>query len=327
MAQQVVERGQRLQVFLDRGGPFQRIPIRALLLDGADHDARQSAAGGELDAVGEQVEQQPDAVGHDADRVADPPRGGVLGEAPQPVPDPGAHGLVLRVSGIGQGSEELGVAVGAAAVLGRAGALPTNASRLITTAREHLDLMLPAVTEVVFVDEVRRQRGDRHAPFVDLGLAVFERNGVDGGVGAELVEVRVGPAECDLQDLVQLNEGDGGGYVDQPLHPRLHLAHGDPQPDRPHRDPPEAGAAQHFLYFRPEPHQHGSLRPGGQAIVRDRSRPRSAAYRARSWAGSRSSAWLSATHWVSSEARRGAISSRAAPVSRSSPNRRSMRWQ
>lgn len=28
-----------------------------------------------------------------------------------------------------------------------------------------------------------------------------------------------------------------------------------------------AGPPQHLLYFRPLPHQHGSLRPGGQGTV------------------------------------------------------------
>jgi hypothetical protein len=73
VAQQVVEHGQRLQVFLDRGGPFQRVPARSLFLHGSDHRARQSAAGSEPDAAGEQVEQQPDAAGDDADRIANSP--------------------------------------------------------------------------------------------------------------------------------------------------------------------------------------------------------------------------------------------------------------
>jgi hypothetical protein len=38
------------------------------------------AAGGELDAVGEQVEEQSDALGYDAHRIANPPRGCLLVE-------------------------------------------------------------------------------------------------------------------------------------------------------------------------------------------------------------------------------------------------------
>ena len=196
---------------------------------------------------------------------------------------------MLGMPAICQRLQQLGVAVRAAAVLRRAGTLTTDTARQLIAAAEHLHIVLPPVTEVVGIDEPRRQRGQRHPPLIDLSLTVvpvFERDRIDSCVGAELVQVRVGPAERDLEHLVQLVEGDRVGHVDHPLHPRHHRTHRDSQPSGPHRDPSGPGAAQHFLYLRPEPHQHASLRPGGQAITRDRSRPRSAAYQARNCAAS-----------------------------------------
>ena len=188
--------------------------------------------------------------------------------------------------------------------------------------------MGPPVAEVVEVDESRRQRGQPHAPLVGLVLVVpvVERYREDSRVGAVLVQVRVGPAERDLQHLVQLVQGDRGRDVDHPLHPGRDLAQGHPQPGGPHRTPPAPGAAQHFLYLRPEPHQHGSLRPGGQVITRVGSLHRSAAYRARSCAGSPSS-WFSSRHAVYSAHLNGAIRIVVIPASYASRSRPSIRRQ
>jgi hypothetical protein len=102
VAEDVVQRGQREQVLLDRRGAPQRIPVRALLLDGAHHHARQPPARGQLDAVGQQAEQQPDALRDLAHRVPHPPVGRLLVERAQPVADPLAHRFLLGMSRVGQ---------------------------------------------------------------------------------------------------------------------------------------------------------------------------------------------------------------------------------
>ena len=193
---------------------------------------------------------------------------------------------------VGQGLEQVGIATSATAILGWAGSLATCAARSVAASAQHLDVMLPVVAQVVGVHEPGRQPGQAHTALVDLVdlFPVVERDCVDGAIGAELVQVGIGPADRHLQHFVELVEGDRCRHVEHPLDVRHDIAHRDPQPDRPHRgDSSAPGTPQHLLYLRPDPHQHGSFRPGGQAIVRDGSRATSAAYRARSCEGSSSS--------------------------------------
>lgn len=89
--QQVVQDRQGKQVLFDRGETTQRVPARALLLHGADNDAREPTTRSELDPVDRQVQQDANAPGDGTDRVADSLGGGVLVERSQVLPDPGAH--------------------------------------------------------------------------------------------------------------------------------------------------------------------------------------------------------------------------------------------
>ena len=75
-----------------------------------------------------------------------------------------------RVPGsrVGQRLAELGVAVGPADVLRRAGTLARDDSGPLAAAADQFDLVLPAVAEVVKVGETSGQRPKRHACLVSL---------------------------------------------------------------------------------------------------------------------------------------------------------------
>jgi hypothetical protein len=153
MTQHVVEDSECVEVFLDRRGPRKRVPAWSLILDCADHDARKSASVGELDTVGKQIEEQPDTLGYDADRVVNPLGGDLLREGSQPVPDPDAHLAMLGMPGIGERLEQLGIAVRTTAVLWWTGSLAADASGYLTASTKNFDVVLPPVAEVVGVDE------------------------------------------------------------------------------------------------------------------------------------------------------------------------------
>jgi hypothetical protein len=78
--------------------------------------------------------------------------GGCLVEVRQ-LPGPRPQVSVLFVGGIGEHLQQLGVADGAAAILRRARALAVPTTGLSITGSEHLDVVLPAVAEVVEVVE------------------------------------------------------------------------------------------------------------------------------------------------------------------------------
>lgn len=90
-----MQRGQWQQVLLDRRRAAERISVGALLLEGAHDDARQPPTRRQFDAVGQQAEQQPDALWDLADRVPHPPIDRGLVEGAQPVADPLPHRLVF----------------------------------------------------------------------------------------------------------------------------------------------------------------------------------------------------------------------------------------
>jgi hypothetical protein len=154
-----------------------------------------------------------------------------LGAGPLP------HLVVLVIVRVGQHFQQVFVPVRAAAVFRRAGALPEDASDLVGAGAEDLDVVFPAVAEVVEIREGRRQVFQVMLGLVLLlhPVVVIGRNPVGGLVRSdELVQVAVGPADGDLEEVVQFRQGAVRRDVDHPCHDRLHLAKGDPQTSSPH---------------------------------------------------------------------------------------------
>ena len=161
-----------------------------------------------------------------------------------PLTHPGNHLLVIVVGGVGQHLQEFGVAGGAATVLRWAAALAVAATRLGLTGAQDIDVVVPAVAEVVQVAKPGRQLGQPHpglVVFVAVELHVrhavadLADVGADVGGDHELVQVAVGPADRDLQQVVQLGQRARGGHIQHPQHGRGHLPQRDSQPDRAHR--------------------------------------------------------------------------------------------
>lgn len=92
--------------------------------------------------------------------------GGLKIESVAPRASPRTQVFVVRVRGVGDRRAELGIAAGAATVLRRAGAVALDAARLGSTRAEGLDVVFPAIAEVVVVDERRRQVPQRGGALV-----------------------------------------------------------------------------------------------------------------------------------------------------------------
>jgi hypothetical protein len=150
--------GQRRQVVLDGRRAFIDAPTRIVLLNPPDEHSGQTTARRRLHAVDREVEQQSNRRWHCPHCLLDQDIGRGHVEAVLPVTGPPPHVLVLRVVGIGQHMEKLGVTRGAAHVLRRAGALTVDDAGLIAPRTDHFDLVLPAVAEVVQVGEAGGQR-------------------------------------------------------------------------------------------------------------------------------------------------------------------------
>ena len=167
--------------------------------------------------------------------------------------------LVSLVLGVFKGFEHVIVAPDAAAVVGRAGEFALEAHRVIHTLSrradlDHLDLVVPTVAEVVLIDELALDRRGQFAepcfPFI-LGVfklhsrvapatlaahilsefvplfAVYKSSNRSlGRLGPrvaddKLMQVRVGPAHNDLDDLVQVAQLYVAWHGDTPPDGRL----------------------------------------------------------------------------------------------------------
>ena len=128
---------------------------------------------------------------------------------------------MLFVLGIGEGLDQVCVAVCSATVLGRNGAPAFDAvgsalGRGFDGLDEHV--MLPSVAKVVLVNEFGYGDGDLFES--RLALALHPRP-TDVGTGHaedlpsndELMQVRVGPAEGDLKHAVQVSERRLAGHI------------------------------------------------------------------------------------------------------------------
>ncbi len=82
--------------------------------------------------------------------------------------------FVLSFVGVSDHPAELDVAMRPADVLGRAGALPRDNAREVTSGSDNHYLVLPAVAEVVEVDEAIRQRPECHGRLVALVVRPVE---------------------------------------------------------------------------------------------------------------------------------------------------------
>lgn len=152
-AQQGVQFDQRPQIVLGAGRAAQSMPGRPVLLHRPHHGARKTPARRQFHPVGKQIDQQPHRFRHLAGHPTQPLIGVGAIEWAQPVTHPVAHRLMLGMPGIVQRVEQLGVAARPAAVFRRAGAAPIDTTRLCSARAEHLDVVAPAVAEVVAVLE------------------------------------------------------------------------------------------------------------------------------------------------------------------------------
>ncbi len=171
---------------------------------------------------------------------------------------------MLGVRRVGEHVEQFGVPTGSAAVFGRAGTMPVHAARRRAAGPEHLDVVGPAIAEVVEVFELGAEIGQPGTGFVTLVLGPHLLAGNLHPVGFlrcdELVQMRVGPPDRGLQQLVQLGQGRRRWHIDHPGDGRLDVTQHHPQARGVHRcgsASTDVGAAQHFLYLTPDPHQHG----------------------------------------------------------------------
>src|SRR3990170_2063472 len=152
------------------------------------------------------------------------------------LPDPLGHLFVLFVFRVAQHREQAHVAPRPAAVLGRAGAFAGETGRvaLAFLGRKNLldlHLVLPAVAEVVFVDqlvafadeliETGRALVLEHVGKFSAGDAVLLHTQPEG------VHVAVGPAHGNLKNLVQLAELDVGRDLDAPPRGRMDVSQRD----------------------------------------------------------------------------------------------------
>ena len=145
----------------------------------------------------------------------------------------------------------------AAAAFGWAGALAVHAGRRRAAAPEDLHIVDPAVAEVVAVLELGAEIGEQRAGFVALVLGPHVVAGHHHSVGRlrcdELVQMRAGPPDRGLQQLMQLRQGRRRGDVD-PGDRRLDVAQSHPQARGIHSCasvPADVVAAQHFFVLSP----------------------------------------------------------------------------
>ncbi|MDB5937632.1 MAG: hypothetical protein JWQ01_4976 [Massilia sp.] len=134
---------------------------------------------------------------------------------------------MVRIPGIHQRS----VAQGAAAILRRTRALAGNAPRISHAALRHgelfdADVVHPIIPEVVPVLKPSadgRDHPERKALFIsDVGIDLVVIDCPEPELSdAELVKVRIGPADCYLENLVKLTEDRIGSYLEPPPDQRL----------------------------------------------------------------------------------------------------------
>ncbi len=139
---------------------------------------------------------------------------------------------VVRVS---HHSAELDVAMRSADVLGGAWPLPRDDAREITSGSDSHYLVLPAVAEVVEVDEAIRQRPERHGRLIALVVRPVEvGHSIADAARYELMQVRVGPTEGHLQKIVQFGKENPRRDIEDPHYGWLYLAHRDFETSRLH---------------------------------------------------------------------------------------------
>lgn len=153
--------------------------------------------------------------------------------------EPFCEFFVAFVGGVGEGSEEFGVTINAAAIFGRAGifAGQTDGGRELRIGREDFfdsDFMEPTVAKVVLIFEFAFGRGG------DLGEggALFVAN-IEVGIGCavesaggarsddKVVQMGVGPAHGDLDDMMEAVESEAGGDQDAAPDGRFEAGEGD----------------------------------------------------------------------------------------------------
>src|SRR5262249_53355632 len=120
---------------------------------------------------------------------------------------------MLRMGGVGQCFEEIGVAVGAATIFGWAGVRSVDADReleqgMCRVNSLHEYFVLPRVAEVVVVAELVvavRDVGEFELNFMKFFVGpVLEVCPVQGVTYSELMEVTVRPAHRFLEDQMEL---------------------------------------------------------------------------------------------------------------------------
>lgn len=138
---------------------------------------------------------------------------------------PGDSLVEFFVAVVSDDPEELGIAVGAANILGRTATGCVKEKR-VDEARDcgfellDLDRVRPSVAEVievlereglVLVDCLGEVRG---AGISAIGLSIGIGTAIAGAAEGELVKVGIGPAHHDLQDGVQAAEAHGHGDLE-----------------------------------------------------------------------------------------------------------------
>jgi hypothetical protein len=120
---------------------------------------------------------------------------------------------MLRVGGIGQRFEEIGVTTGTATIFRRAGVRSIEANRelergMYRVGPLHEYFVFPGVAEVIVVAEpvvALRDIGELEPNFMKFFVGPFvEVRSVQGVTDPELVEVAVRPAHPLLEDQVEL---------------------------------------------------------------------------------------------------------------------------
>ncbi len=119
-----------------------------------------------------------------------------------------------------------------AAVVRRAGALAGEADGIARACLRgqhflHVDLVFPAVTEVVFVHQRVARGGDTVEAHVALALGLRIAHAVGIVADEELVHVGVGPAHRRLDYPVELTELGVAGHLDAPPDRRVTVPEGD----------------------------------------------------------------------------------------------------
>jgi hypothetical protein len=120
---------------------------------------------------------------------------------------------MLRMGGVGQGFEEIGITAGAATIFRRAGVRSVEANRelergVCRVGSLHECFMLPGVAEVIVVAEpivALCDVGELELDFMKFFVGPFvEVCPIQGTADAELVEVAIRPAHRFLEDQMEL---------------------------------------------------------------------------------------------------------------------------